>query len=87
MDDEKYKRMQKLVEDFQNGIGPRLQRYLVAKSWWATNYVSGIPAKYYLLKQYIYMHSLSAINVRYDTKCSEFCFLEINMKKRSSSET
>lgn len=40
MDDEKYKRMEKLVVDFENGMGPRLQRYLVAKSWWATNYVS-----------------------------------------------
>ncbi len=39
-DDEKFKRLEKLVDEFQNGIGPRLQRYLIAKSWWATNYVS-----------------------------------------------
>ncbi len=42
MDDDKFKRMEKLVEDFQNGMGSRLQRYLVAKSWWATNYVSNL---------------------------------------------
>ena len=32
--------MEKLVEEFKNGIGPKLQRYLILKSWWATNYVS-----------------------------------------------
>jgi len=40
MDDEKYERMQQLVSEFETGIGPRLQKYLVLKSWWATNYVS-----------------------------------------------
>lgn len=40
LDEEKYKRMEKLVEEFKNGIGPKLQRYLTLKSWWATNYVS-----------------------------------------------
>ena len=40
MDDEKYERMERLVKEFETGIGPRLQRYLVLKSWWATNYVS-----------------------------------------------
>ncbi len=42
MDDDKYQRMEKLVEEFQSGMGPRLQRYLIAKSWWATNYVSTV---------------------------------------------
>ena len=53
MAEEKYKRMEKLVEEFQNGIGPRLQRYLILKSWWATNYVSMdiiIKLKHYLKK-------------------------------------
>ncbi|XP_054719509.1 carnitine O-palmitoyltransferase 1, liver isoform-like [Uloborus diversus] len=40
LDDEKHKRMQKLAVDFENGIGKKLQRYLVLKSWWSTNYVS-----------------------------------------------
>ncbi|XP_066946043.1 carnitine O-palmitoyltransferase 1, liver isoform isoform X2 [Macrobrachium rosenbergii] len=40
MDDEAYVRMEKLADDFQNGIGKKLQRYLVLKSWWATNYVT-----------------------------------------------
>ncbi|KAK7080790.1 Carnitine O-palmitoyltransferase 1, liver isoform [Halocaridina rubra] len=40
MDDEAYARMEKLAAEFQNGIGKKLQRYLVLKSWWATNYVT-----------------------------------------------
>ena len=46
MNDDKYKRMEGLVDEFLGGIGPKLQRYLVLKSWWATNYVSDI--KYFL---------------------------------------
>ena len=40
MNDEKYRNMEKLVAEFEGGIGKKLQRYLVLKSWWATNYVS-----------------------------------------------
>lgn len=40
--EEDYERIQKLAVEFENGIGKKLQRYLVLKSWWATNYVSGI---------------------------------------------
>ena len=40
LDDEKYARMEGLVAEFTKGIGPKLQRYLILKSWWATNYVS-----------------------------------------------
>ncbi|XP_063244784.1 carnitine O-palmitoyltransferase 1, liver isoform isoform X2 [Bacillus rossius redtenbacheri] len=38
--DEQYARIEKLVDEFQNGIGIKLQRYLLLKSWWASNYVS-----------------------------------------------
>jgi len=40
MDDEKYERMEHLVTEFETGVGQRLQKYLLLKSWWATNYVS-----------------------------------------------
>ncbi|CAL1297471.1 unnamed protein product [Larinioides sclopetarius] len=40
LDEEKFKRMQVLAKEFGSGIGNKLQRYLVLKSWWATNYVS-----------------------------------------------
>lgn len=40
MNDEEYNNVVKLTEEFKNGIGPKLQRYLVIKSLWAPNYVS-----------------------------------------------
>lgn len=46
LDDEKYYRMEVLAKEFQDKTAPRLQKYLVLKSWWATNYVSpllGLP--------------------------------------------
>lgn len=40
LDDAEYYRMETLAKDFQEKTAPRLQKYLVLKSWWATNYVS-----------------------------------------------
>lgn len=40
LDDEEYYRMETLAKEFQDNTAPRLQKYLVLKSWWATNYVS-----------------------------------------------
>lgn len=43
MDDEKYGRMEALAKEFKEKTAPRLQKYLVLKSWWTTNYVSPAP--------------------------------------------
>lgn len=40
LDDKKYQRMEVLAKEFQDKTAPRLQKYLIFKSWWATNYVS-----------------------------------------------
>lgn len=40
LDDEQYYRMETLAKEFEEKTAPRLQKYLVLKSWWATNYVS-----------------------------------------------
>jgi carnitine O-palmitoyltransferase 1, liver isoform len=40
VDDPQYARMEKLADEFQKGISKKLQRYLVLKSWWSSNYVS-----------------------------------------------
>ena len=42
LDSEKYKQMEFLASDFKNTKAAQLQRYLILKSWWATNYVSRI---------------------------------------------
>ncbi|KAF2358191.1 Acyltransferase ChoActase/COT/CPT [Trinorchestia longiramus] len=50
LNDEEYTRMQKHANEFQNGIGRKLQKYLILKSWWATNYVSDWWEEYVYLR-------------------------------------
>ncbi|XP_015436022.1 PREDICTED: carnitine O-palmitoyltransferase 1, liver isoform [Dufourea novaeangliae] len=57
LDDENYARMETLATEFQNGIGVKLQRYLILKSWWATNYVSD------WWEEYVYLRGRSPIMV------------------------
>uniref|UniRef100_A0A8C0FXQ8 Carnitine O-palmitoyltransferase 1, muscle isoform n=1 Tax=Chelonoidis abingdonii TaxID=106734 RepID=A0A8C0FXQ8_CHEAB len=48
--DEKYRKMEVLAQAFQQHTAPRLQKYLVLKSWWATNYVSDWWEEYVYLR-------------------------------------
>nr|CAD7194400.1 unnamed protein product [Timema douglasi] len=57
LDDEKYTRMEKLSAEFEKGIGVKLQRYLVLKSWWSSNYVSD------WWEEYIYLRGRSPLMV------------------------
>ncbi|XP_037788959.1 carnitine O-palmitoyltransferase 1, liver isoform-like [Penaeus monodon] len=57
MDDENYERMQNLALEFQKGIGKKLQRYLLLKSWWATNYVTD------WWEEFVYLRGRSPIMV------------------------
>ncbi|XP_031786748.1 carnitine O-palmitoyltransferase 1, liver isoform isoform X1 [Nasonia vitripennis] len=57
LDDENYKRMERLASEFEAGIGVKLQRYLILKSWWATNYVSD------WWEEYVYLRGRSPIMV------------------------
>ncbi|XP_078041782.1 carnitine O-palmitoyltransferase whd isoform X2 [Augochlora pura] len=57
LDDENYARMETLAKEFEKGIGVKLQRYLVLKSWWATNYVSD------WWEEYVYLRGRSPIMV------------------------
>ena len=57
MDDENHSRMTELAKEFENGIGKKLQRYLVLKSWWSTNYVSD------WWEEYVYLRGRSALMV------------------------
>ncbi|XP_078582243.1 carnitine O-palmitoyltransferase 1, liver isoform-like isoform X2 [Branchiostoma floridae x Branchiostoma japonicum] len=57
MTDDQYKEMEQLAIDFQETLGPRLQRYLLLKSWWATNYVSD------WWEEYVYLRGRSPIMV------------------------
>lgn len=57
-DDAKFQRLTKEAHDFENSIGKRLQRYLVLRSWWATNYVSD------WWEEYVYLRSRSPLMIK-----------------------
>ncbi|XP_051161929.1 carnitine O-palmitoyltransferase 1, liver isoform isoform X1 [Leptopilina boulardi] len=57
LDDKNYTRMEKLAKEFQQGIAVKLQRYLMLKSWWSTNYVSD------WWEEYVYLRGRSALMV------------------------
>ena len=40
LDDSEFEKARKKAEEFEHGIGKKLQRYVVLKSWWSSNYVS-----------------------------------------------
>lgn len=50
MDDKTHTKMVKLAEEFENGIAKKLQRYLVLKSWWSSNYVADWWEEYVYLR-------------------------------------
>lgn len=50
VDDKNYARLEQLALDFENGIGSKLQRYLILKSWWSSNYVSDWWEEYVYLR-------------------------------------
>ncbi|XP_053693272.1 carnitine O-palmitoyltransferase 1, liver isoform isoform X2 [Sabethes cyaneus] len=57
LDDNNYTRMERLAKEFQSGIATKLQRYLLLKSWWSTNYVSD------WWEEYVYLRSRGALMV------------------------
>ncbi|XP_049818762.1 carnitine O-palmitoyltransferase 1, liver isoform isoform X2 [Aethina tumida] len=57
LDDANYRRMEKLADEFQKGIGAKLQRYLVLKSWWSSNYVSD------WWEEYVYLRGRSPLMI------------------------
>uniref|UniRef100_A0A3Q1APK3 Carnitine O-palmitoyltransferase 1, muscle isoform n=1 Tax=Amphiprion ocellaris TaxID=80972 RepID=A0A3Q1APK3_AMPOC len=42
LDSQQYNQMEVLASEFKASMATQLQRYLILKSWWATNYVSGV---------------------------------------------
>lgn len=57
LDDATYEKVEKEADDFEKGIGKKLQRYLILKSWWSTNYVSD------WWEEYVYLRGRSPLMV------------------------
>ncbi|XP_052016319.1 carnitine O-palmitoyltransferase 1, muscle isoform [Apodemus sylvaticus] len=70
LDDEAYYRMETLAKEFQDKTAPRLQKYLVLKSWWATNYVSD------WWEEYVYLRSRSPLMVNSNYYAMDFVLIK-----------
>lgn len=57
LNDDKFKRMQDLANDFERTIAPKLQRYLILKSLWSTNYVTD------WWEEYVYLRGRSSLMI------------------------
>lgn len=57
LDDEAFERVTREAKEFENGIGKKLQWYLVLKSWWSSNYVSD------WWEEYVYLRGRSPLMV------------------------
>uniref|UniRef100_A0A8C0FXU6 Carnitine O-palmitoyltransferase 1, muscle isoform n=1 Tax=Chelonoidis abingdonii TaxID=106734 RepID=A0A8C0FXU6_CHEAB len=67
--DEKYRKMEVLAQAFQQHTAPRLQKYLVLKSWWATNYVSD------WWEEYVYLRGRGPIMVNSNYYIMDFLYV------------
>ncbi|XP_022374636.1 carnitine O-palmitoyltransferase 1, muscle isoform isoform X6 [Enhydra lutris kenyoni] len=70
LDDAEYYRMETLAKDFQEKTAPRLQKYLVLKSWWATNYVSD------WWEEYVYLRSRAPLVVNSNYYVMDFVLIQ-----------
>ncbi|KAG5684913.1 hypothetical protein PVAND_014123 [Polypedilum vanderplanki] len=57
VDDATYEKFVREAAEFEKGIGKKLQRYLILKSWWSTNYVSD------WWEEYVYLRGRSPLCV------------------------
>ncbi|XP_063164909.1 carnitine O-palmitoyltransferase 1, muscle isoform isoform X2 [Candoia aspera] len=69
LDKEKYDQMEALALDFQKKVAPRLQKYLILKSWWATNYVSD------WWEEYVYLRGRDPIMVNSNYYLMDFLYI------------
>ncbi|XP_053911306.1 carnitine O-palmitoyltransferase 1, muscle isoform isoform X2 [Cuculus canorus] len=69
LDDTEYHRMEVLAKEFQEKTAPRLQKYLILKSWWTTNYVSD------WWEEYIYLRGRSPLMVNSNYYAMDFLYV------------
>ncbi|CAM4486080.1 unnamed protein product [Lepidochelys olivacea] len=69
LEDEKYLKMEALAQAFQQHTAPRLQKFLVLKSWWAPNYVSD------WWEEFVYLRGRGPIMVNSNYYAMDFLYV------------
>lgn len=67
--------MEQLANDFETTIAPKLQKYLVLKSWWSANYVSD------WWEEYVYLRGRSSLMVNSNFYGIDALFLKTTNKQ------
>lgn len=75
LDDNNYKRMEQLVIEFESTIAPKLQKYLILKSWWSANYVSD------WWEEYVYLRGRSPLMINSNFYGLDALLLDIKAKQ------
>lgn len=63
LNDFEFKRVQKMATEFQQTIASKLQRYLVLKSWWSSNYVTD------WWEEYVYLRGRNSLMINSNYYC------------------
>lgn len=81
LDDDKYNKVVGMAKEFEGGIAKKLQRYLLLKSWWSTNYVSD------WWEEYVYLRGRSALMVNSNFYGIDAIFMHVtrNQAARAAS--
>ncbi|XP_037891479.1 LOW QUALITY PROTEIN: carnitine O-palmitoyltransferase 1, liver isoform [Glossina fuscipes] len=75
LDDEKYKKMERLASEFEHTIGKKLQWYLILKSWWSTNYVSD------WWEEYVYLRGRSPLMINSNFYGTDAIFMNLTQNQ------
>ncbi|XP_054750038.2 carnitine O-palmitoyltransferase 1, liver isoform-like [Lytechinus pictus] len=67
MDEKEYQELKDQAKAFEAGDGPKMQKLLQLKSWWASNYVTD------WWEKYVYLSSREAIPMYSNYYCLDFC--------------
>ena len=81
LNDDEYADMEQLANEFQTTIAARLQKYLVLKSWWATNYVSD------WWEEFVYLHSREPIMVNSNFYAMDLLYVRPTTKQTARAAT
>ncbi|CAG9781833.1 unnamed protein product [Diatraea saccharalis] len=81
LDDENYKRVERLAKEFEETIAVKLQRYLILKSWWSSNYVSD------WWEEYVYLRGRSPLMVNSNFYGTDAILLNNTSKQAARAAT
>lgn len=91
LDEENFKKISQEAEDFKNGVGKKLQRYLILKSWWSSNYVTDWWEQYVYLRNreplmvgsnYYGSDSVKSVTQKQSARAANMTYLMLQYRKK-----